>query len=80
MAIESLAFLAVSLYSSGVGGYLWLARRAARDSGYERVPVEEPQEEPQVQESDPLDLEVLSFLCDVESKSDQDMLDLLKKL
>lgn len=88
MAIESLAILAISLYSSGVSGYLWLVSRADLDNGYERVPVEDPQdEEREAQEpvfdltaQDPLDLEMLAFLRDVESKTDQDMLDLFMKL
>lgn len=49
MAIESLAFLGISLYSFGVGSYLWLRRT----THYDRVPVEDPHQEL---------LEVLDFL------------------
>ena len=83
MAIESLAILAISLYSTGVSSYLWLVARANRDNNYERVPVEEPQDEEPIFDldtQDPLDLEMLAFLRDIESKTDQDMLDLFMKL
>jgi hypothetical protein len=37
MAIETLAFLAASLYATGVGSYFYLKRRAALDRSYERI-------------------------------------------
>jgi hypothetical protein len=68
MPLETLAFLAVSLYATGIGSYFWLKRRSLDSSrSYDRVP-------------EPDDLTTLELLARIESVSDDEFLAFLSEL
>jgi len=67
MPLETLGFLAVSLYATGIGSYFWLKSRSSGTPQYERIP-------------EPDDLLTLELLAKIESTSDQEFLAFLSEL